>query len=246
MANVRKAIYTRILIGGWQLSGQMNKANVKMDSKKIDVTAFEATAQAFIIGDPEPSIDIAGYLVLTPTGAGTYEKISLDALTTPTTVTVVQSESATMTGAVAKVLPGASCISPSSEYPVDGVMTVAGTWGGATSLKRGIVAYAGAVSATGTKPSIDLGAQGTLGGNAYLHVTAVTGTATGATIKVQSSATEGGSYADEGTFTFTGQSVTAIELTGTVDRWVRINTTSMGGATAFNVNAIVSVQGVTQ
>jgi hypothetical protein len=246
MPNVRKAIFTRILIGGWQLSGQTNKAAIKMEAQKIDVTAFEATAQEFITSDPEPSIDIAGYLVLTATGAGSYEKISMDALTTPTTIGIIRSESATMTGATGFVLPNASCISPSSDYPVEGVMTVAGTWGGATALKRGKSAYSGAVSATGTKASIDLGAQGTLGGDAYLFVTAVTGTATGATIKVQSSATEGGSYADEGTFTFTGQSVTAIALTGTVDRWVRINTTSMGGATAFNVNAIVCVNGVTQ
>ena len=79
-----------------------------------------------------------------------------------------------------------------------------------------------------------------------MFVTTITGSATNAAIKVQSAATEGGSYADEGTFTFSAIGAYAVTLSGTVDRWVRINTTDLGGATSFVVNAIVCVNGVTQ
>lgn len=243
---VAKAIYTRILIGGYQLSGQTNKVAVKLDAKKTDVTPFEATAQEFIVMDPEPSIDLQGYIHLAATGAGTYEKISLDALDTPDVVAVLRSTSATFTGVPAMVLPNATAINMNQDFPVDGVMTIAATWGGATAMRRGIAAYCGTVTATGAKASVDLGAQGTTGGWAHLFVTSITGTAEDATFDIESSATQGGTYASEGTFTLSAIGAYAVDLSGTVNRWVRLNCTDMGDATGFAVNAIVCVKGVTQ
>jgi hypothetical protein len=242
-----KAIHTRILAGGYLISSQTNKAVIKLDSDKTDVTCFEDTAQNFIVQDPKAGIDIGGYIVHTTADADTYDAISHGALATQITVGVIKSTTATMTGGTGYVIPNSNAISLSHDMSVGNVMALQASWGGASAMKRGKVPYAGvAISATGTKPSIDLGAQGTTGGAAYLFVTTITGTASSAAIKVQSSATEGGSYADEGTFTFSAIGAYAVALTGTVDRWVRINTTSLGGATSFIVHCVVSVNGVTQ
>jgi hypothetical protein len=243
---IAKAIHTRILVDGYRISSETNKAVVKLDSDKVDVTCFEDTAQNFIVNDPKPSIELGGYIThdLDPI---TFEGIAAGALETQVTVTIIKSESATITGGTSYTIPNANAISLAHDMSVGGVMTMNATWGGATAMRRGKAVYAGvAISATGTKPSIDLGAQGTTGGVAYLHVHSITGTASSATIKLQSSATEGGSYADEGTFTFSALGVFPLDLTGTVDRWLRINTTSLGGATDFTVSAVASVNGVTQ
>jgi hypothetical protein len=79
-----------------------------------------------------------------------------------------------------------------------------------------------------------------------LFVTTITGSATNADIDVESSATQAGVYASEGTLTFSAVGAYAIDLTGTVNRWVRINTTDLGGATSFAVIVAVAVDGVTQ
>ena len=42
---VARAIHTRILFDGYRISGETNKASIKMDSDKVDVTCFEDTAK---------------------------------------------------------------------------------------------------------------------------------------------------------------------------------------------------------
>jgi hypothetical protein len=246
MANLSKAIHTRILVDGYRISSETNKAVVKMDADKTEITCFEDTAASFVVNDPKPSIELGGYLTAS-TNPDTFDAISHGALTTPVTVTVIKSSTATITGGVAYTIPSANAITLNHDLQVAGVMTMNATWGGAVAMKRGKCAYAGAaIAATGAKPSIDLGAQGATGGFAYLHVSGITGSASSATVDVESSATEGGTYVSEGTFTFSAIGCYAVTLTGTVDRWVRINCTDLGGATDFTVHAVVAVNGVTQ
>lgn len=242
-----KAIYTRIVIDGYKLSSQTNKATIKLDASKTDVTCFEDTAQSFVIQDPKPSIDIGGYIVHTADDNDTYDAIAQGALEVPVTVTVVKSSTSTITGGVSYTIPGANAISLSNDMSVDNVMVMQASWGGAVAMKRGKCLWGGAaIAATGAKAAIDLGAQGTTGGFAYVHVHGITGTASSAAIKIQSSATEGGTYADEGTATFSAIGVQTVTLSGTVDRWVRINVTDLGGADDVTVTAVVYVAGVTQ
>jgi hypothetical protein len=246
MATLSKAIHTRILVDGYRISSETNKAVVKMDADKTEITCFEDTAASFVVNDPKPSIELGGYITHS-TNPDTFEAIAAGALEAQVTVTVIKSSTATITGGVAYTIPSCNAITLSHDLQVAGVMTMNATWGGAVAMKRGKCAYGGAaIAATGAKPAIDLGAAGTTGGFAYLHVTGITGTATSATVDVESSDAEAGTYASEGTFTFSAIGVQALALTGTVNRWVRINCTSLGGATNFTVHAVVAVNGVTQ
>lgn len=246
MATLSKAIHTRILIDGYRISSETNKATVKLESDKTDVTCFEDTAQSFIVNDPKPGIDLGGYITHS-TDPDTFDAIAHNALATQVVVSVVKSSTATITGGVAYTIPNANSISLSHDLQVAGVMTMQASWGGVSAMTRGIAVYAGAaLDATGATDAIDLGAQGTTGGVAYIHITGITGTAVDATIDVESSATEGGTYASEGTATFSDVGCQTVALTGTVNRWVRINVTDLGGADDVTVTAIVCVYGVTQ
>lgn len=126
------------------------------------------------------------------------------------------------------------------------LMTIDGDWGKGRSMHRGIRIFTGTLSATGAQTGIDLGAQGTNGGECYLFVSAISGTATNASIKVQSATLIAGSYSDEATFTVSAIGGYKATMTGTVDRWVRVNLASLGGATSLTFVMIVCTKGVTE
>lgn len=132
------------------------------------------------------------------------------------------------------------------QAPTAALMTINGSWGLGQGGSRGLRIYEGTLSATGNGTAYDLGSAGSNGGEAYLFVRAITGSASSASVKVQSSATEGGTYADEATFTFSAVGGFKVAMSGTVNRWLRINTASLGGATNFTVTLIACVKGVTE
>lgn len=130
--------------------------------------------------------------------------------------------------------------------PATGLLTINGSWGKGAGGSRGLRIYTGTLSATGTQTSIDFTSAGSAGGECYLHVTAKTGTMTNTTILVESSATEGGAYATEATFTVSALGGYKALMSGTVNRWLRVNLSSLGGATNVTIVVIACVDGVTQ
>jgi hypothetical protein len=63
---------------------------------------------------------------------------------------------------------------------------------------------------------------------------------------VSHSTSSGGTYTVLGTFTLTAVGAYEINFTGTVNRWLRLAITSMGGATALDMMACACVRGVTE
>ena len=146
------------------------------------------------------------------------------------------------------VLPLTSADQMKITAPATGVLGIDGNFmAGDTGLKRGVCLWYGAISATGNKTAYDIGAAGSTGGAIYVWVFSITGSATNASIKVQSATTQGGTYADEGTVTFSAVgAATSAAMTGTVNQWLRVNVASMGGATGFTIAVVATVDGVTQ
>jgi len=130
--------------------------------------------------------------------------------------------------------------------PAKGVLTLNGAWGEGDGGHRGKRAYDANATATGTQTAIDLGAAGTAGGEAFLFVQAITGTATNASITVQHSTTSGGTYTTLGTFTVSAKGSYEADFAGAVNQFVRLNVVSLGGATGLDMVAIVCVHGVTE
>lgn len=129
------------------------------------------------------------------------------------------------------------------------IITMNGAWAAVDSGYRGrLVAYNTTISATGDGTSIDLGSAGSAGGYFFLHVHQIdddtSGTSTSSAIKMQSSSDDT-TFADEATATFSATGGYAVAMSGTVNRYVRISTSSMGGATSLEVTAIAYVANVT-
>lgn len=239
-----KGTNTRILMGGYLLSSQTNSSEIAATLERIETTPFEATGKEYVTLPPSAQVNLGGYLTFDTANGSTFENRLRLAIDTADTVGVIHYVTAPA-GSPGYVLPGASTNNLKIESPVAGVMTLSGGFVSDTGLRRGICVYSGTVNATGGTASIDIGAAGTTGGYAYLFVTTETGAGTNATIDIESSATEGGTYASEGTFTFSAVGVVAIALSGTVNRWLRLNCTALGGATSWYVTCVACVAGVT-
>ena len=243
MAPIR-GIYTSIIVDNVNLDGQSNNLQVSVQNGQIEVTPFQSVAKQFLGEPPQGNIVHGGYFygnnndtiereTFFRLGAGTNYVSALFGTDTAACVTYVAP------------LNDATGLQVQSQP--SGVITVQGDWNAGTGLQRGIRMFSGTISATGAQTHVDLGAPGT-NGFAYLHVTGITGTASNATITVQSDDNTGFSSATtHGTFTFSGTTGNgfAMTITGTIDRYVRINCTSLGSATNFTVTAIIVSTGVT-
>ena len=141
---------------------------------------------------------------------------------------------------VAYTLTGASNYEMVFGAPIAGVVTLNGKWGMSTGARRSLRVYDSTLSATGAQTSVDFAAGVTTGGKAFLHVESISGTATSATIKVQSSPDDS-VWSDEGTFTISAVGGYSLDLSGVVGRYVRLNCTSLGGATAIKCMGVVSL-----
>ena len=239
-----KGINTRVLIGGYLLSSQTNSATVQASNNSIETTPFEATGKQYVVLPPDGNIDVNGYLHFDTSNGATFEKRLHTSLTTADTVGIIYYNTA-VAGSPGYVMPGAYTDNMQIQAPTAGVVTVNGSYTSTTGLRRGVCIYSGTISATGTTTPVDIGAAGSAGGYAYLFVTTETGSGTNAVIDIESATTSGGAYSSEGTFTFSAVSANAVTMSGTVNRYLRLNCTSLGGATSWVVTCIACVSGVT-
>lgn len=237
-----KGTYTRILIDEFDFSGVSNSLEVAVSSESFDVTAFQDTGNVFLSGVASGTITQAGYF--DGGAADGFEAEMYARLGSTTGVTVSALFGTQTTGCPAYVLPGTSGRELSISSPVNGIVTLNGTWSEGTGIRRGRRVFGGTISATGAQTAIDFSAAGSAGGSAYLFIQAITGSASSATITVQSSS-DNSTFADEGTFTFSAVGVQTVTMTGAVNRYIRLNCTSLGGATNFTVVGIACVAGVT-
>ena len=239
-----KGVNTRVLIGGYLLSSQTNSATVQAALERVETTPFEAAGKEYVTMPPDSNVDINGYLLFDTANGATFENRLQAAISTADTVGIIYYNTA-VAGAPGYVLPGAYTDNMQIQAQPGGVMTINGSYTSDTGLRRGICIYSGTISATGTTTPVDLGAAGSAGGYAYLFVTTETGTGTGADIDIESATTSGGTYASEGTFTFNGIGASAVTMSGTVNQFLRLNCTDLGGATSWTVTCIACVSGVT-
>jgi len=240
-----RATNTKLLVDRFNFSGSTMGYTVAVTVGELDVTNLESTGNEKIAGNSGGTLEMQGYY--TGKGAGLWEQELHARLGTGTPVYVAACIGTSNVKCPTYIFDESWGEQMTVEAPVENVIMVNGRWGGGkVGMKRGKRIFAAAITATGAKTSQDLGAAGSAGGSAYLFVQSITGTATSATIVVESSATEGGTYAAEGTFTFSALGAYKIALSGTVNRWLRINVTGLGGSSAFTVAVVVVVTGVTQ
>ena len=239
------AKHTKLLIDEFDFSGVSNSLAVSATVAALPATAFQDTGEEFIPGLPSGNLEHGGYYA--GKGAGEIEQ-ELHARLGSSSAVYVAGLFGTNGVARAYVLDTTWGEQLTIDAPVMELITLSGAWPQVGGLRRGLVIFDGTLSDLLGETSVDFGAAGAAGGEAYLFVQAITGSATNATIDVESSATDAfaGEEAVEGTFTFSAVGVQKITLTGAVDRYIRLIATDLGGATDFTVVAIVCVDGVSQ
>lgn len=232
---------TRFLLNEFDFSGSTNSIDLSVTVDKLEATPFQVAGKEYVAATPDTTMTVAGYFV-TDTGEIEDEiNTAFDAGTCDAAAIL----DTTSTQAQAYVMPGAKVVSYDISAATGSVITINCELASGTGVKHGWRIFSGTISSTGAQTAYDFGSAGSDGGYAYLFVQAITGSATDATIDVESCDTEGGSYASEGTFTFSDVGVQAVTMSGTVNRWIRLNATDLGSATNFTVVGIAAVSGVT-
>lgn len=238
--------YTKLWVDEFDLSSQNNSLDMSIAVDALDGTAFQDTGAVTYAGIPTGKIAQKGYF--TGKANGMNEDVLYDRLGVATATVAALFGTAT-TGCPAYVSRTTGAEKMMIATTPNALMMIDGDWVNGGGIIRGLRVWEGTFSATGAQTSpgyIDVGAVGSAGGAAYLFVQTITGSATNATITVESDDnTSFTSAATEGTFTFSAVGVQTMALSGTVDRYIRLNCTSKGGATSFVVGAIVCVSGVT-
>lgn len=235
--------YTQILVDQFNLSGVSNSVQLQMPIGSLDATNFESTAQEWIATMGNGQLVHAGYLHGKTTG---LEQALYNRMGTPAYVAALFGTN--VVKCPAYVLQQSYAGQLTVDAPAAGVLAMDGAWRGGSGggIKRGYRVFSGTISAIGAQAGVDFGAAGVAGGFAWLHVTAIAGTAVNATITVESASDAGftTALATEGTFTFSAIGAQQIALSGTVNRYIRLNCTDKGGATSFAVVGIVALDGV--
>lgn len=235
-----------VVIDEFIFNANISEAGFSMPVGELECTNLASTAKEYIPDVDDPTLTINGYLT---GGAADGFEAEMNARKGVSGTNVLYIPIRTATATPVRVIPDASLTGLDYASPINALMTLNGTIRPSAAHYRGmLVCYNTTVSGTGNGTSIDLGSAGSAGGYAYLHVHAIdddlSGTATDASFKIQSSSDDS-SFADEGTFTVAATGAFAATMSGTVNRYVRLSTADMGGATSFTVTLIACVAGVT-
>jgi len=243
-----KGCRTRILVGGVDLSGDTNTVGVNIQGRAIDYGVLQDCDQRRLPLSPAGSIEHNGYYSGSAAGKIEAELYTYLGSTTGVHVATIYDTAGAVPFAYVQDMAYNSKLAISAQ--TGQLLTVAGMWPTLKStgarMIRGYQVGSGTVSSTGAITGIDLGAAGSAGGKLYVFITAITGSASSAAIKLQSDTDPAfGTAADEGTATFSAVGCQEVALSSTVNRYQRMNCTSLGGATNFTFYAISCIDGVT-
>ena len=236
-------IEASILIDQFEFGGSTSGIETTISVTEGDYTNLASSGQESEPILPKMLLSMSGYF--DGVGAGKLEE-ELKARLATAGVVVTALYGKSQTYAPCYMLDRAYGQQIQIATPVAGLATVQGNWTEGSKGYRGWKVLRATISTTGVQTGVDFVTAGTNGGMAVLHVKAITGTATNATLVVQSAAQS--NYSDavtEGTFTFSAVGGYRVPLSGAIGRYIRVNVTSMGGATNFAVVAAVAVDGVT-
>lgn len=243
-----KGCRTRILVGGIDLSGDTNAAGVSIQSRSIEYGVLQDCDVRRLPMTPQSQIEHRGYY--SGPAAGSIESELNSYLGNPNGINVGLIYDTDKTIPFAYIMDLAYNQKLALRGRVGQLITIEGMWnilkGSGARMYRGYQVAGASVTATGAVTGIDFGAAGSAGGKLFVFVTSITGTATNATIKLQSdSNSDHSTTSDEGTATFSGVGCQVVSLSATVNRYQRMNVTSLGGATGFTFYAISCIDGVT-
>lgn len=236
---------TGVLIDEFDFSvGSFSGADIERSVPEKDRTAFGDTGVVSEPGMPSGKISLRGYY--TGNDAGDVYRELVDRV------------GVAGAGAIMAILldtTDPNCIAYCSDnawqqtlklsLPTNEIVTFEASTPGTEAIECGLRILNTTVNATGNQAAVDFGAAGSSGGGVFIFLQAVGGTVNNASVKVQSATTQAGTYTDEATVDVDAIGGYYAAMTGVVNRWLRVNIASMGGATSLKLVVIACVKGVT-
>jgi len=227
----------RIWVDEFDFSSSTSQVELTFEIGEAERTSLASAAQEFVPLLPKCTVTQNGYFEgVLPDGFEAELSARFAAGQAIITVLTQNSDA----DCVAYVLPDATNYSMAFGAPVAGLVTLNGQWGAAAGAVRGRRVFDGIFDAVESGAAIDFGAGVATGAQAFLHVASITGAATNAEIRVESSA-DALIWANEGSFIFSAIGSYSLALSGTVDRYVRLSCANLGGATAIRCMGVVSL-----
>jgi len=219
---------TAVLVAQYDISAYLNEVSSSQSIETADTSTFGTAAKTYVVGQNDGTLSFSG---LFDGAAGAIAEIFEDIIDNDSTpVITIAPDGGLVIGSKA-TLAQAKQTSYEVSAPVSDVVSLSGEFQVTDGLRGGVLLAANTAHTTTTNgTSVDGGASTSLGARANLHVTANTRDA-GTVIKVQHSADDS-TWADLMTFatvaatTLTSETVTA---TGTINRYLRVQTTAASG-----------------
>lgn len=200
------------------LTGQLNNFNASRQQQAVAVDTFGNSDQEFIAGLYSANLSVNGLFEASTSDTELWGHATANVIIP---VTVGQGD----TLGNRAILFNGFLDDYNIAGSVEDAVRLSATFTGSAATRLGVNLHPlGAETATGAETSVDQAASSSNGGVANLHVTAFTGT--DCTIKIQDSADDA-AWADLITFsTVSGVTSERATVTGTVDRYVRVNITA--------------------
>jgi hypothetical protein len=228
-----------VLVGKYDLSAYLTEATPSMTIETAETTTLGSSAKTYITGLNDGTISFSG---LFDGGATAIDAIFVDIIDNDLTPVITIAQDGGLVFGASAILAQAKQTTYDLTIPVGDVVTLDGEFQVTGGIRQGVILANGtSLTSTTNGTAVDNAASTSIGATANLHVTANTRNAN-TTIKVQHSV-DNSTWVDLITFTTVGATTITSEslsVAGTVNRYLRAQTTLSTGTGAISVVVAIS------
>ena len=231
--------HVQVLVGGYELTGDMNKVGIDDSRRLLEATSFGMSAQRFIPGQRSMILSHNGYL--NPETAGSHPVLRGVVIDGVVSVLIGQNADPVVGDPIYHMLTVQQLYETAPEYGQ--VIPFSAKFANRGDLAGWGVALAVPVTITNTATgsNVDNGALSANGGAAFLHILEATLTDTYSII-VEGSADGSTGWGQVAAFTLDGSALDSerVGITGSIPRYLRYKATRTGSA-GDNLGLAVSI-----
>ncbi len=236
----KRGLSASVLFNGYDLSTFLRQASPALDMELLDATTFQAANgdKIFVPGFRDGKLSLEGFFDSDATDADEIDDVFNAVIGSETKQVVTVSPEGALTTGNRCFLIDADTVRYGVQSPATGLIQSNAEVQSSSGLGHGVILQVKAsLTATGNGATYDSGASSASGGAGHLHVTAKSGTSPTLDGKIQHS-TDGSTWADLITFAQrTAIGAQRVEVTGTVNRYLRFIRTIGGTGPSFEVTA---------
>lgn len=238
--SAKRGLSASILVNGVDLSTFLRTVAPSLDMQLLDATTFQAANgdKIFVSGFRDGKLSLEGFFDSDAVTQAEIDDLFNSVLGSEIKQVATISPEGVLTLGNRCYLIDADTVRYGVQSPATGLIQCNAEIQSSSGLGYGVILQPkAALTATGNGSSVDNAASSANGGAGHLHVTAKSGTTPSITGKIQHSA-DNSTWADLITFTaLTATGAQRVEVTGTVNRYLRFIRTISGTSPSFDVTA---------